>query len=49
MRAITTSIKDRSIVVVHLDKGMTTVMSDMKVYKEKVQQLLNDDSYWKLK
>ena len=48
-RALTTLRKDRSIVILPADKGRATVILDATDYKDKMNQLLSDGSYQKLK
>ena len=49
MKALTTLAKDQSIVILPSDKGRATVILDAEDYKDKMQQLLKDGSYQKLK
>ena len=49
MKALTMLAKDQSIVILPSDKGRATVILDAEDYKDKMQQLLKDGSYQKLK
>ena len=49
MKALTMLAKDQSIVILPSDKDRATVILDAEDYKDKMQQLLKDGSYQKLK
>ena len=49
IKALTTLAKDQSIVILPSDKGRATVILNTEDYKDKLQQLLKDGSYQKLK
>ena len=49
MKAMITLRKDRNITILPSDKGKATVILDVADYKDKMQQLLLDGSYQKLR